>query len=78
MTKAEALDAAKAGHKVRHILFTQDEWMTIDMGMLLFEDGCRCSIYSFFNGLRSGACWNDDWSFYELNRGGSPTTETKP
>ena len=28
MTKFEAIEAMKAGHKVRHKYFSPDEWMT--------------------------------------------------
>ena len=39
MSKEEAIQAMKEGKKVTHRFFSSDEWMTIENGFLLLEDG---------------------------------------
>ena len=61
MTKFEAIEAMKAGHKVRHKYFSPDEWMTkTPGGKYLFEDGVICGP-SFFWFDRAHEYWNTDW-----------------
>lgn len=64
MTKTEALEAMKMGKKVTHRYFSADEWMTIENGLILLEDGVKCSITEFFK-WRTDASWNDGYSLYE-------------
>ncbi|MGV3705432.1 MAG: hypothetical protein ACO1NU_08640 [Arcticibacter sp.] len=64
MSKAEALTAMRSGKKVQHSYFTSDEWMTIDQGDLLFEDGVRCSLAEFWK-YRDHVSWNDGYSLFK-------------
>lgn len=48
MSKEEAIQAMKEGKKVTHRFFSSDEWMTIENGFLLLEDGVRISFGRFF------------------------------
>jgi hypothetical protein len=49
MSKEEAIQAMKEGKKVTHRFFSSDEWMTIENGFLLLEEGVRISLEDFFN-----------------------------
>jgi hypothetical protein len=61
MTKLEAIEAMKAGKKVRHRYFSDNEWVTlIAPATLLFEDGVKCSFGLFWHD-RPGSEWNYDW-----------------
>lgn len=62
MSKEEAIQAMKEGKKVTHRFFSSDEWMTIENGFLLLEDGVRISLEDFFN-FRSDSLWDNG---YEL------------
>ena len=64
MTKAQALDAMQSGQKITHRFFSPDEWMTIDNGKILLEDGVRCMPNDFFK-YRSDKSWNDGYSLYK-------------
>jgi hypothetical protein len=64
MTKAEALAAMREGKKVTHRWFSRDEWMTMESGQIVLEDGVRCS-QSFFWMNRTDASWNDGYSIFE-------------
>jgi hypothetical protein len=63
MTKDEAIKEMQAGKKITHPYFASYEWMTIDKGSLLFEDGVRCSISEFFS-LRTSEQFNKDYSLF--------------
>lgn len=63
MTKVQAVDAMKAGKKVSHKYFTSEEWMTIEEGMFLFEDGNRCHMKQFWE-TRYEDWWNSDWRIW--------------
>jgi hypothetical protein len=60
LTKEEAIQAMKEGHKVAHRYFSDDEWMTLDGDKFLFEDGCRIHPYLFWIDRQSQE-WNTDW-----------------
>lgn len=62
MTKAEAIQAMSEGKKVRHHYFYDGEWMTMQNGKILLEDGVVCSPNEFWS-WRWGTEWNDG---YEL------------
>lgn len=64
MTKEEALQAMHEGVKITHSHFTPNEFMTIDRGDILLEDGVRCSIQEFFR-WRTGESWQDGYYLYE-------------
>jgi len=65
MTKAEALEALEDGKKITHRLFDPDEWMTMDFGLIVFEDGVNCTEKEFFNRFRQGAQWEDGYSIFK-------------
>lgn len=60
MSKEEAIQAMKEGKKVTHRFFSSDEWMTIENGFLLLEDGVRISLEDFFN-FRSDSLWDNGY-----------------
>jgi hypothetical protein len=64
MTKEEAIAAMRQGKRVTHHWFTSDEWMTIDRGEILLEDGVRCDYYEFWNS-RFQEGWKDGYSLFE-------------
>ena len=63
MSKEEAIQAMKEGKKVTQRFFSSDEWMTIENGFLLLEDGVRISLEDFFN-FRSDSLWDDGYELY--------------
>lgn len=63
MSKEEAIQAMKEGKKVTHRFFSSDEWMTIENGFLLLEDGVRISLEDFFN-FRSDSLWENGYELY--------------
>jgi hypothetical protein len=68
MDKYEAIEAMKAGLKVRHRYFDPKEWVAIAPdGNYIFEDGvtCKPSIFWFD---RSQDYWNTDWEIYKGNK----------
>lgn len=61
MTKEEAIDKMKKGIKVTHRYFSKNEWMTMDNGKIVLEDGFRCSTHEFWR-WRTDESWNDGYS----------------
>lgn len=43
-----AISAMMCGSKVTHKLFSPEEWMTLEDGVLLFEDGVHCDVDKFW------------------------------
>lgn len=69
MNKAEAISAMVIdGSKVTHKYFTDDEWMTMKLGRIHFEDGCICEPERFWS-TRTDIMWEDDWSILSLPTG---------
>ena len=66
MTKQEAIEAMKAGKKVTHKWFTDNEFMTSDERGLVFtlEDGVKCNSFEFWL-YRSDDSWNNNWSIFD-------------
>lgn len=64
MTKSEAITAMKNGLKVTHRYFSSDEWMTMQDGRILLEDGCKCSPEEFWR-WRKDNNWNDGYSLFK-------------
>ena len=60
MTKEEAIAAMNSGKIVRHRSFSDHEWMTMDSGMILLEDGVRCTPEEFWK-WRPEESWNDGY-----------------
>ena len=63
MTKAEAIQAMREGKKVSHKYFSRDEWVTMENGAIVLEDGVRCSEAMFWL-WRSDYWWDTDWKLY--------------
>jgi hypothetical protein len=63
MLKNEAIQAMHAGKKVTHRYFISDEWVTIDNGEILLEDGYRCSEEEFWDS-RTTSFWDTDWEIF--------------
>jgi hypothetical protein len=64
MTRAEAIKAMREGKKVTHYHFTPEEWVTQEHGMLLLEDGVRCSPGEFWK-WRQDKAFDNDWNIWE-------------
>jgi hypothetical protein len=66
MTKEEAISLMKAGHKLKHEYFQENEWVTSDETgtQYLFEDGIKCPHYEFWE-WRKEHCWEDGWELFE-------------
>lgn len=67
-TKTEAIDLMKQGVKMRHRYFSDNEWVVIEDGKMLFEDGVRCTQQMFwFDRMQDS--WQTGWAkFEEWNR----------
>ena len=63
MTKEEAKEQMRAGKKVTHRYFTIEEWVTMEDGRILLEDGVRCSEHEFW-AYRTSKSFDDDWSIW--------------
>ena len=64
MTREEARHAMREGKKVTHTYFSSEEWVTMDNGLILFEDGVRCSSYEFWR-WREDSIFDDGWEFFK-------------
>lgn len=62
LTREEAMEAMLQGKKVRHRYFSDEEYMTIENGKILLEDGVKCSYEEFWK-YRNLEGWKDG---YEL------------
>lgn len=63
MNKAEAIEAMKAGKKITHEYFSGDEWMTMENGKILTEEGYRHSANEFWF-FRTAEGWQQGYSLY--------------
>lgn len=66
MTKAEAFAHMRAGKKIKHRHFGEDEWMTMEHGQIVFEDGVKVLPENFWLD-RTGDSWNDGYDFFLSN-----------
>lgn len=64
MTKAEALQVMREGHRVTHRYFQPHEWMMIKDNMIIFEDGTTITIEEFYN-IRNQDSWENEYSLFE-------------
>jgi hypothetical protein len=66
MTKEEAIEQMKAGKKLRHTNFSNDEWVTSNASYtkLILEDGVQCTPQEFWF-WRTDERWNTDWEFFK-------------
>ncbi len=62
MTLEEAIILAKQGIKVTHEFFTDDEYLTIQGNMIVFEDGAKISIDEW---TKDKDYLNNGWSKYD-------------
>lgn len=67
MTQQEAIAAMKQGKKVTHRYFSSDEWVTLQNGKLVTEDGCIHN-WTMFWTIRSSEYWETDWSLFETKQ----------
>jgi len=66
LTKEEAMNAMSEGKKVTHRFFSNDEWMTVQGGKVLLEDGVTCDAFDFWRD-RQGDAWADGYSLFKTN-----------
>jgi hypothetical protein len=64
MTKDEAIEAMKAGKRVTHKYFSPEEWITMEDGMIVTEDGYRFSPESFWR-FRTKPYFDNDWKLFK-------------
>jgi len=63
MTKNEAIQEMQKGNKVTHRYFSQNEWMVIQNGKIVLEDGVKCDPHEFWR-WRGGESWNDGYELF--------------
>ena len=63
MTRGEAIKAMREGKKVTHKYFTPDEWATQSHGLILIEDGVKCSPAEFWTD-RQSEMFADGWDLF--------------
>lgn len=61
MNKKAAIRAMQNGKRVTHEYFCKEEWITIEGGRVVMEDGCSCTLEEFWVG-RSHIGWLQGWS----------------
>lgn len=66
MRKDTAIKLMKDGVKIRHERFSDDEWMTIKHGKIVFEDGCICDIELFWKD-RTSDIWESGYHIVDLS-----------
>jgi len=67
MNKNEAIELMKKGVKITQVGFSKHEWMTMEKGNIVLEDGVVCSTYEFWR-WRTEDYWNEGYSiFKEIN-----------
>lgn len=63
MNKKEAILAIQEGKKVTHRRFAPNEWMTMLMGMIVFEDGAVCTPQEFWQ-WRTNPIWDNGYKLF--------------
>lgn len=61
MTKDKAIEAMKKGLKVRHYYFGDNEFIYMDAGMIVTEEGYKVKPIEFW-AYRSTKGWQNGWS----------------
>jgi hypothetical protein len=61
MTKTEAIAAMQAGKIITHDYFSYDEWMTMQDGKIVLEDGVKCEPEDFWK-WRTAKGWENGYS----------------
>ena len=63
MTRTEAIAEMRKGNKVTHIFFSDNEWMTMESGEIITEEGYKHFPYEFWS-YRQLKSWDDGYSLY--------------
>ncbi|MDO9186953.1 MAG: hypothetical protein Q7W13_13145 [Bacteroidia bacterium] len=63
MTKQKAIEEMLQGNKVTHRHFSSDEWVTMEDGKIVLEDGVKCHPLEFWK-YRTDVSFNEDWDLY--------------
>ena len=58
MTKEEAIKAMQDVKKFTHRYFSSNEWMSMQDGLIVIEDGAMCTPYEFCR-WRTDPVWNN-------------------
>lgn len=68
MTKQEAIEAMKKGHRVTHRFFMNNEWIEMDniFPVIKCEDGCTVIACQFWR-YRTAPEWETGWSIINNN-----------
>lgn len=66
MTKDEAISQMKAGNKLTHRWFGDEEWIKSDRAgmILILEDGVECSPNEFWK-WRTDPAWETGWEIFK-------------
>ena len=66
MTKQEAIEKMKAGQKLTHRYFTNDEWVKANQSgtAYILEDGVVCTPQEFWR-WRTDTAWDADWEIFK-------------
>lgn len=64
MTKNVAILEMLTGERVTHRYFNSHEWVTIERGMYVFEDGVKIKPSEFWS-TRNSEDWKEDWSIFK-------------
>lgn len=64
MTRDEAIAEMQKGNKVTHGYFSNNEWMTMENGKIVTEEGYRHDPVEFWS-YRQLAGWNDGYSIFK-------------
>jgi hypothetical protein len=60
LNKEQALEEMRKGWKLTHGYFTDDEWVTIENNLMVFEDGVKISVEEFFDIRKEG--FDNGWT----------------
>ena len=64
MKRQEAIQAMLDGYKIAHKYFMDHEWISMEHGMIITEEGYKCHPIDFW-GDRRDEIFNSDWSIWE-------------
>jgi hypothetical protein len=64
MTKAEAIEAMEAGKRVTHTYFTPEEWISMEDGKIVTEDGYKFDPDEFWM-HRFDPIFNENWIIFK-------------
>jgi len=65
MTKIEAIEKMRLGVKIRHVTFSDVEWMTFDGGRIMTEEGYYHDPDIFWKMDRDTPLWDDGYSEFK-------------